>query len=202
MATWSSNRLFIGSKGGTPVGHVCPWWLGYVLASPLRRIFQPQERILGDYVKAGMTVLDVGSGMGYFSLWMARTVTESGRVVCVDLQEKMLRSLKRRAVKAGLEARIEVRVCGKDNLGINDLAGQIDFALLFAVAHEVPDPLGMLSQVQKALNADGACLLAEPRGHVTEAEFEDTVRLTGEAGFYIIDRPAVPRSRAALFGKH
>ncbi len=192
----------MGSKGGDLAGHICPWWLGYILASPLRRIFQPQEKILGDYVKAGMTVLDVGCAMGYFSLWMARAVTESGRVVCVDLQERMIRSLKRRAVKAGLDTRIEARICGKESLGIDDLAGQIDFALLFAVVHEATAVPGFLKQVHSALTPKGMCLLAEPRGHVNEAEFEDTLRLTGEAGFHIIDRPSVPRSRAALLGKH
>ncbi len=65
---------------------VCPWWLGYLLVSPLRRLFQDPTEIVRPYAGEGMTVLDVGCGMGFFSLPMARLVGDRGRVVCVDLQ--------------------------------------------------------------------------------------------------------------------
>ncbi len=90
---------------------ICPWYLGYVLASPLRRLFQKPEKILGPYVKPGMKILEVGPGMGFFSLPMARLVGGTGRIVCIDLQEKMLHHLRRRAVKANLQSRIETRLC-------------------------------------------------------------------------------------------
>jgi len=32
-------------------GKVCPFWIGYLLANPLRRLFQNPDRILGPYVK-------------------------------------------------------------------------------------------------------------------------------------------------------
>ena len=118
---------------------VCPWWLGYFLASPLRRLVQDPEKILKPYVKEGMTVLDIGSAMGFFTLPVARMVGEQGRVIAVDLQEKMIRSLQRRAQKAGLADRIETRICSSTSLGIDDLAGSVDVALAFAVLHEMPD---------------------------------------------------------------
>jgi cyclopropane fatty-acyl-phospholipid synthase-like methyltransferase len=37
--------------------------------------------MLGPYVKPGMTVLDVGCGMGFFSIGMARMVGDEGRVI-------------------------------------------------------------------------------------------------------------------------
>jgi len=50
---------------------VCPWWLGYLLASPLRRLLQDPAAIVGPYVREGMTVLEPGPGMGFFTLAMA-----------------------------------------------------------------------------------------------------------------------------------
>ena len=47
---------------------VCPWWLGYLLASPLRRILIPPAKVLAGHVRAGMTVLEPGPGMGFFTL--------------------------------------------------------------------------------------------------------------------------------------
>ena len=86
--------------------HVCPWWVGYLLVSPIRRWFQDPEKILSPYVSEGMTVLDIGPGMGFFTIPAARMVGDSGRVIAVDLQEKMLKSLVKRAEKAGVAGRI------------------------------------------------------------------------------------------------
>jgi len=55
----------------------------------MRRLFQDPETILSPYIKSGMKVLEVGPGMGFFSLPMARLIGETGRIYCVDLQEKM-----------------------------------------------------------------------------------------------------------------
>jgi hypothetical protein len=42
---------------------VCPWWLGYFLISPLRRIGQHPKSILAPYVHEGQIVLEPGPGM-------------------------------------------------------------------------------------------------------------------------------------------
>ena len=112
---------------------VCPWWVGYLLVSPLRRLFHNPVTILGPHVNSGMTVVDIGCAMGFFSLPLAEMVGPGGRVVCVDLQERMMRPLNRRATKAGVSDRIETRVCRAHSLGLDDLNGKIDFALAFAV---------------------------------------------------------------------
>jgi hypothetical protein len=63
-------------------GHgVCPWWVGYLLASPLRRLQYDPAALLAPYVRTGMTVLEPGPGMGFFTLELARRVGPSGRVV-------------------------------------------------------------------------------------------------------------------------
>ena len=72
---------------------VCPWWLGYLLASPIRKLVYDPRSILGAYVKPGMTALDIGCAMGFFSLPLARLAGPRGKIICVDLQEKMLQLL-------------------------------------------------------------------------------------------------------------
>ncbi len=171
------------------------------MASPLRRLFQKPERILGPYIREGMTVLEPGCAMGFFSLPMARMVGARGRIVCVDLQQRMLSSLARRASKAGVAARIEARLCAQDGLGIEDLSGQIDFALAFAMVHEVPDPGRLLSQISDALAPGGHLLIAEPAGHVSRNAFEETVKLATEMGLATVERPPIPTSHAILMAK-
>src|SRR5512146_2182493 len=108
---------------------VCPWWLGYLLATPLRRLVQDPATILAPLVREGMTVLEPGPGMGFFTLEAARRVGPRGRVVAVDLQPRMLAGLRRRAVRAGLDTRIETREARADSLGVQDLAGKVDVCL-------------------------------------------------------------------------
>jgi SAM-dependent methyltransferase len=85
---------------------VCPWWMGYLLANPVRRLWHKPEVILAPWIKAEMVVLDMGCGMGFFSVPMARMVGPGGRVISVDLQPKMLAGLMRRAERAKVAKRI------------------------------------------------------------------------------------------------
>ncbi len=72
---------------------VCPWWIGYLLASPIRRWLQDPGAIVGPYVSEGMIVLEPGPGMGFFTLEIARRVGPQGRVIAVELQPRLLFSL-------------------------------------------------------------------------------------------------------------
>ena len=54
--------------------HVCPWWGGYFIDNRLRRLLHNPERLLSPYVQQGMTVMDIGCGMGFFSIAMAAMV--------------------------------------------------------------------------------------------------------------------------------
>ncbi len=180
---------------------ICPWWLGYLLASPLRRLMQDPGKVVGPHVRAGMRVLEPGPGMGFFTLEMARRVREQGRVVAVDIQPKMLASLRRRAVRAGLDRQIETRLAQAASLGIDDLAGTVDFALAFAMVHELPDAAGFFREVSAALKPGGTMLLAEPAGHVTDADFEAELKLAAEAGLHVTAQPEIARSRAVVLKK-
>jgi len=179
--------------------HVCPWWLAYTFDNPLRRIFHKPEEIFSPYLHEGMTAVDLGCGMGYFSIGMARLVGESGKILSVDVQEKMLDTLMRRAQKAGVAHRITPRLCAEDNITVHE---EIDFALAFWMAHETPDEARFFTQVHAALKKSGKLLLAEPKGHVTSDEFKKTVSIAQKMGFTPIDSPVISLSHAALFEKH
>lgn len=180
---------------------VCPVWLGYLLASPIRKLIQNPDKIFAPYLTEGMTVMDIGCAMGFFSLPAARMVGPNGKVLCVDLQEGMFASLEKRAKKAGVWDQIQLHLCGQDSLGLGSYSGEIDFALASAMVHEVPDAARLFAEVYEAVGPEGRFLVAEPRGHVSEKEFERTISLAQESGFVTSDRPDVGRSHGALFEK-
>ncbi len=148
-----------------------------------------------------MTVLDLGPGMGFFSLPLARMVGERGKVICVDIQERMVNALNRRARKAGLSERIEARLCSEESLGIDDLSGKIDFVLAFAVLHEVSDKEHFLAQVHATMKDGSTILIAEPIIHVKQKEFDDSITIALRSGFEIVKHPSIKRTHAALLAK-
>ncbi len=183
-------------------GHrVCPWWLGYLLACPLRRWAQDPARILTPYVRSGITVLEPGPGMGFFTLELARMVGAAGRVVAVDIQPKMISRLRQRLEKAGLLGRVDARLAGADSMGLADLTGKIDFVLAFAMVHELAAPDRFFAEAAQALKPGGSLLLAEPILHVRAPKFEQQLAFAAQAGLRLIEYPSIRRSRAALLKK-
>jgi len=191
-----------GSVPDSPAGpkqhHVCPWFVGYLLASPLRRILYQPAKVLAPYVREGTTVLEPGPGMGFFTIELARLVGTSGRVIAIDIQPRMLDGLRRRAVKAGVLERLDLRTAKPDSLGTEDLKGMVDFTLAFAVVHELPDAASFFRDVFRASRPEARLLLAEPAGHVSASEFGAELRAASAAGLTQIESPKIRRSRAAL----
>jgi len=178
--------------------HLCPVWGGYFLASRLRKFVQNPHRILAPYVRTGMTVLDVGSAMGFFSLPMAEMVGPGGKVVCVDAQPGMLSVLRRRAAKAGLADRVETHESTAHAIGLHARDGTFDFALAFTVLHEVGDLAGFLREIFTLLKPGALFLLTEPIQHVRRTDFEQTTSLAEAQGFTVIDRPRIRLSHTAV----
>ena len=174
---------------------VCPMCVGFLLASPIIKL------ILRPNIKNGMKVLDVGCSIGLFSLVLADMVGSKGKVICVDVQEKMIRSLEKRAQKAGLSNRIETRICHHDSLGLDDLKEDIDFAFASAVVHEVPDASRFFSEIYQTMKPTGRFLVIEPKGHVSEKHFEILVSAAEQKGFKIVERPKIDWIQVILFGK-
>ena len=163
--------------------HVCPWWAGYLLVSPLRRLVQSPSRWVGPFVREGSVVLEPGPGMGFFTLDVARMVGPTGRVVAVDVQAKMLAALERRAKRAGLAERLDLRLARADTLGVDDLAGQVDLVIAIFMVHEMPDEARFFVEAHRALRPGGRLLLAEPRLHVSRMRFARSLAAAERAGF-------------------
>ncbi len=184
------------------MGHrVCPWWLGYILASPIRRLLQDPAATVEPYVKPGMTVLEPGPGMGFFTVELARRVGANGRVIAVDVQPRMIAGLKRRVAKAGMTERVEARITPEGSLGISDIRGKVDFTFAMAVVHETPGAAWFFTQIADAMKPGGTVLLAEPSGHVKDAAFAEELEAAAAAGFQVIERPAMRRLQTAVLRK-
>ena len=178
--------------------HVCPWWGGYFIDNPIRRLFHNPVKIVGLYVKPGMTVMDVGCGMGFCSIAMAKIVGDSGLVIAVDLQQKMLDVLRQRATAAGVVNRIRLHKCEQNRLGVN---AQADFALAFMMVHEVPDQRRLLGEIHACLKLGGKLLMAEPKIHVPGKTFDQERATAEEVGLRPVETPRIHGCRAVVLEK-
>ncbi|NTV06156.1 MAG: class I SAM-dependent methyltransferase [Chlorobiaceae bacterium] len=177
---------------------VCPIALSGSLDNSIRRYLQNPRKILSPYIKEGMTVLDVGCGPGFFSLEMARMVGKSGRVIAADLQEGMLQKVKEKVKGTELEERIFLHKCGENNIEVLEL---VDFVLLFYMVHEVPNKEHFFNEIRTILKPHGQVLIVEPPFHVSKSSFEETVRIAGDAGLIVIEKPKMFFSRAVVLKK-
>ena len=178
--------------------HVCPRWLCFTFDNWFRRRIQNPEQIIKPYIREGDTVVDVGPGIGFFTLPMARLVGDKGQVIAVDIQEKMLTAIAQRALHEGVAHRIRTQLASQSSLNIT---AEADFILAFWMAHEVPDQERFLTQLHTVLKNKGQFLLAEPKLHVSKVQFETLLGKAQKVGFRLLNRPNIPLSLAALFVK-
>lgn len=121
---------------------------------------QPEKALDALNLKPAMVVADIGAGVGYMSLRMARRVGPSGKVYANDLQPAMLDRLRQNAAKAGIGN--VVTVVG--DVGDPKLpANTMDLVLLVDVYHEFSQPQQMLRKIRETLKPDGRLVLLEYR---------------------------------------
>jgi len=177
---------------------ICPWWLAYTFDNPLRALLHDPRKILSPYLREGMTAIDLGCGMGYFSRGMAKIVGDAGTVISIDLQQEMLDITRKRAERDHVGHRIHLRRVEQGNIGVSE---QADFALAFWMVHEVDDLQAFFRQVHSILKQTGVFLIAEPRVHVSRSRFEEILAFARTTGFTISDAPRIRFSRAVVLRK-
>ena len=161
--------------------HTCPWWFTWAFDNPLRRLVHDPHKMLEPYVVPGSRVADIGCGMGYFTVELARIVGPAGEVQAVDMQPQQLRVAARRCRRAGVADRVRFIEATAGSL---KLAGPVDFVLAFWMVHEVGDRAGFFDQLRAVTEPGARVLVAEPMFHVSREEVEAELALSAAHGFY------------------
>ncbi len=174
---------------------ICPVERAGGLDNSARRLFQNPKKIIAEFIREDMHVLDLGCGPGYFTVEIAKMLKSPGKVIAADLQEGMLAIIKNKIKGTELEERVILHKCEDNKIGVTD---KFDFILAFYMVHEVPDQKKLFAELKSILKPNGNVYIIEPKFHVTKKMFNDMIGRLKESGFKIIDSPKVFFSRAIL----
>lgn len=112
---------------------------------------------VGERLRAGAKVADVGCGHGASTLLLAETYPES-EVIGFDYHGPSIEQARKRASEAGLATRVSFEVASAAGFPGTDY----DLVAIFDALHDMPDPLGAAKHIRAALKPDGTFLLVEP----------------------------------------
>jgi len=154
-----------------------------------RRAMLPPEKtleLLG--LKKGDTVADIGCGIGYFSIPASEIVGNSGKVYAMDVSEEMLNDVQKKIAKNSI---INIATILTEVGKLNLENGDITFALISNVLHEIEDRRKMLDDIKRLLDTGGRIAIIEwekidsefgpPRDH--RLDREELAKIMKSAGF-------------------
>jgi SAM-dependent methyltransferase len=145
-----------------------------------------------DRLRAGISVADVGCGLGASTIIMAQAYPRS-TFVGFDYHEPSILAARKAAAEAGVANRVRFEVATA-----TDYPGtQFDLVCLFDCLHDMGDPVGAASWIRQSVADDGTLLLVEP---YAEDRLEDNLTLVGRTFYGFSTVVCTPASLAQDVG--
>jgi ubiquinone/menaquinone biosynthesis C-methylase UbiE len=161
------------------------WWRKNPSACPYGQRFwveAPHPVITRDRLRsvlrpeAGERILEIGPGVGYYSLDIAGWIGPGGKLEIFDLQQEFLDHTTGRASERGLTNVIPTQ---GDATALPYEDASMDAVILTAVLGEIPDPVAALRQIQRVLKPSGRLIVGELFG---DPHFTTQASLKRQAG--------------------
>jgi ubiquinone/menaquinone biosynthesis C-methylase UbiE len=172
-----------GVLDGTYMGRLIAPAMSYLgadwLLRPEREVEEEPERMLDALgIEPGMTVADVGAGVGYTSVRIAKRVGPTGTVLATDIQPQMIRMLRQNIRRMKLESVIKPILCTPQDPKLPE--GQVDLVIMVDVYHECSHPVETLQGIRRALKPGGRLVLVEFRAEDPEVPIKPEHKMSVE----------------------
>ena len=121
---------------------------------------RPETVLDALHIPEGATVADVGAGVGYFTWRLARRVGPRGKVIAVEIQQKMLDRIAEDLRKREI-TNVELALGDEHQPRLPE--GRLDLVLLANAYHEFSEPEAMMGAIRRSLKPDGRVVVLEYR---------------------------------------
>jgi len=156
---------------------VCPSWLSFILYNPVRKAFTDRRRVLDEsFITPESIVLEIGAGNGFFTEAIAE---RAKKVIAVELQQGMVRKLRRRMQRFGDAVEIV-----QGDISSADLShDRVDVCLLYYSFHEISRQDDAAVLIARTVKRGGVLSIYEPSIEVTSKNMDATVSRFQSVGF-------------------
>jgi ubiquinone/menaquinone biosynthesis C-methylase UbiE len=158
-----------------------PHFMIHLIDNPFRRMVQPLHKYperLG--IKPGMKVLEIGPGSGTYTLAAAEAVGPGGKIIAVDIEDRVVQHIQRRIEKNDVN---NIEILQGDAQSLDFPPDSFDAIYGITVFGEIPDRGKALAGFQRVLVPGGTLALSE---FVLDPDSQPAKRLREEceaAGF-------------------
>lgn len=149
-------------------------------------------------IKKGMVVLDLGSGAGFDCFLAAKKVGNTGKVIGVDMTEKMIAKARQNADKYGF-ANVEFRLGEIEDLPVED--DSVDVVISNCVINLSPDKQIVFDEAYRVLKKGGEMFVSDIvlLKELSEANREDKGLIAGCVGGAILKEEYLKLAKKAGF---
>ena len=137
---------------------------------------KPEERLHEIGLKEGMTFLDVGCTLGFYSFPAAAIVGKRGLVYALDINSDFIKYVLRKAQKKEI-AHLKPIVARAQDTGLSPES--VDMGFLHLVFHDIEDKPKALREFHRILRATGRLVIDEEN----VMPLDTVQKLVEEAGF-------------------
>jgi ubiquinone/menaquinone biosynthesis C-methylase UbiE len=134
----------------------------FLMSEERKQQHDPQTILKEAGVTKGMTIADLGSGPGFFTITMAQITGEEGLVYSVDSNQTMLNGLKENIAKSEVNPNI-VKMVNSDVCHTGIPKESVDLVLFANVLHEVEDKKAFLQEVRR---------ISKPTAYIVDVDWK------------------------------
>ena len=166
-----------GSYMGRPIADVMSFaGADWLLRETREEEEQPDKMLDALKIAPGSTVADIGAGVGYTSLRLARRVGPEGTVLATDVQPEMLRMLEeQRQGRRPHQRQAHPRHPDRDQ---GSPTARWTWSSWSTSTTNAPDPEAILKGLRKALKPGGRLVLVEFRGEDPDVPIRPEHKMT------------------------
>ena len=168
---------------------LCPFpvppTLTRLFSSPVREASQSRQVTISRMgLRPGMRVLEVGAGVGRFTVDAARAVGADGRLDSIDIEPEMVAGVRERVQQAGLQ-NVEARVADVRHLPFP--SATFDVVYLVAVLGSIIDKGRALREARRVLKPSGRLSITEGMSDADYLLMDEVVGWAQMVGFELVE---------------